>query len=282
MNGEPGRSVGAGSLLQRFRALKSSPSGTVFRTRTLRDLLLTELVPPMLLVVSSDSDGGIGPKQHDAFACPAYVLGRFGVRVPLMECIAAGAVPLLVVDVLSVEMIPTGEEIIRGVRDEVTQAGLDGSSVITGSTEDNVPTVQTGMGVVVIGLAEEGDLRPGSSRAGDQVVCIGLPKSAPEDDVRVDDPGIADVDCVRRLAGIDHVHDILPVGSHGVEYEFREMARTAGLAGVLRGSPPFDLGKSGGPSTCVLASLPADRVDSLRSRLRQPVHIIGELKNDES
>lgn len=263
-------------FLNRLKLHKENPASG-FPVRTIRDLLVVELFPNVNLVVASDSTGGIGPKEKDTFPAPGYLLGRLAARVPLMEMLSAGATPLLVVDTLSVEMSPTGEEIIKGVREEVELSGLAGSKVVTGSTEDNVPTVATGMGVVAIGIAEEKDLRPGKSQAGDAVVCVGFPKSAPEDEVRLDDTEIADVGCVRTLSRAGFIHDILPVGSHGSGFEANEMARTSNLKLNITDDTTIPLKKTGGPSTCVLVSMRTEKVEELRSIVNQPVTVIGEL-----
>jgi selenophosphate synthetase-related protein len=262
---------------QLYLQLRSSPaevSGLILRVR---DLTTFSFSKAFRLVVSCDSDGGIGPKEHDLVKVPGKVLGRFAARVPLMEMLASGAVPIVVVNTLSVEMEPTGKNIIEGVREETSLAGLDADKAVTGSTEDNVPTVATGVGVVVLGLVAESDLRPGTSLAGDLVVCIGLPKSAPDDDVRLDDPEIADTACVRVLAAQTYLHDILPVGSKGVVFEQNELARCAGLKVDPVPNSAIDIHKSGGPSTCVLVSVPPEKIDELRSRVHQPVNIIGKL-----
>lgn len=265
-------------LLQRYLSWKQSLENSPFPISHQRDLLLAELAPSMLLVVACDSDGGIGPKEHDTFPAPAFLLGRLAVRVPLMEIAASGALPLLVVDALAVEMDPTGKEIIAGVRHEVNLSGMDGSKVVTGSTEDNVPTVATGMGIVIVGIAHRGDLRPGSSQPGDKIICVGLPKSAPDDEVNADDPEIANVACVRTLATLDVVHDILPVGSHGCGYEMNEMASTAGLQAVVDENTAIPTNKSAGPSTCVLASVSPEGLEVVQSAVQQPVHVMGEMK----
>lgn len=183
-------------ILGQYKKLKESKVRDAFKTRQVRDLLITELTDEFWIVTACDSDGGIGPKERDTIYSSGYELGRFGARVPLMETLASGAVPILVVDTLSVEMEPTGKEIIRGVRDEVIDAGMNGSSTVTSSTEDNVETVQTGMGVTVVSLVAKKDFKPGSSAEDDIVICVGFPKSAPEYKVAYDDPEIANLQCV--------------------------------------------------------------------------------------
>ncbi|MBC8401172.1 MAG: hypothetical protein H8E14_06755 [Candidatus Marinimicrobia bacterium] len=245
--------------------------------RHIRDLTIMNISHGVMLVVACDSDGGIGSKEQDLVQVPGQILGRFAVRVPLMEMLAAGAIPAVVVDTLAVEMEPSGRAIIEGIREELYLAGLDADKVLTGSTEDNVPTVQTGIGVVVIGFVSNTDFRPGSSQNGDIVVCVGKPKSAPDDKVDLNDPEIADTVCARTLAELDFIHDILPVGSKGISYEQAELAECANLTILPESDPGIDIHKSAGPSTCVLASLPVSRLSDIRITVEQPVFAIGRL-----
>ncbi|MEW6508051.1 MAG: AIR synthase related protein [Bacteroidota bacterium] len=240
--------------------------------------MVTKLTDDLWIVVSSDSDGGIGPKKNDTVFSPPYDLGRLGARVPLMEMIASGSIPIMVVDVLAVEMEPTGKEIIKGVKDEAEEAGMNSNAVVTGSTEDNVETVQTGMGVVIIGLVEKNDFRPGKSAKGDIVVSIGIPKSAPEYKVVYNDPVIANTKTVRQLNQLSFVHDILPVGSKGIKHEFYEIGKSAGLRPYYFDVVEIDVTKSGGPSTCCLVSLNKKDLKNLASKIDKPITIIGELR----
>jgi len=269
------------AIVERFRRSPEHPSLS-FPTRTIRDLLAIEILPKLDLIIAVDSDGGIGPKPQDTVNVPGDTLGRFAVRVPLMEILASGATPVSVVDALGVEMDPTGKEIIKGVRDEVRDAGLDAEAMVTGSTEDNVPTVATGMGVVIIGIVHRDDLRPGKALEGDVVAAVGLPKSAPGDRIHWSDPEIANPQTVQMLAAMTFVHDILPVGSKGIIHEIHELASSAGLQEIIDSSAPIDFNKSAGPSTCVLVALPSERVESLRKSLSCPVTIAGHLETKES
>lgn len=261
-------------------AFGASGAGAVLRERMAkrRDLTLVRLAGQFYLVVACDSDGGIGPKPHDTVAASPHLLGRLAARVPLMEMVASGACPLVLVDTLSVEMEPTGKDIIEGVRFEAGLAGIAGEGAVTGSTEDNVPTVATGIGVTVIGLAEERLLRPGTAAPGDVVACVGVPKSAPADRVNLDDPEIADIPQVLALLRLPFVRDILPVGSRGIANEAGQMAASAGLAFDLAGGNGLDVRKSAGPSTCVLVSVPEASFDALRGAVSRPVTLVGRLR----
>lgn len=224
--------------------------------RQVRDLSVLRVAPGVLLVVACDSNGGIGPKSQDTVRTSGYELGRLAARVPLLETIACGATPILLIDTLNVERKPTGAAIIAGVQDEMRDAGMDPERALNGSTEDNVVTVATGVGIVVLGLAAEERFRPGRARAGDALLCVGVPKSAPRDQVVSDDPDILRPSALRRLASLEGIGDVLPVGSRGVGAEARALAAFAGLTFVPDPAMPLDLIASGGPGTCCLAVVP--------------------------
>ncbi|PZN06191.1 MAG: hypothetical protein DIU69_13535 [Bacillota bacterium] len=250
-------------------------TGPPFAARRVRDLSVVELFPGLLLVVACDSDGGIGPKPADTVQVSGYVLGRFGARVPLMELIASGARPFLLVDTLSVEMDPTGREIVAGIRDELASAGLAGQVVLNGSTEENVPVRATGMGVTVLGLCASERFRPGGARPGDLAVCVGLPKSAPQDEVRLEDPAIMDLAAAVALGRLADVHDMLPVGSRGIAYEAGLMATLAGLRFEPVPDPGLDLARSGGPATCCLVAIEPAALRRVEAAAGKPCHVVG-------
>lgn len=246
--------------------------------RRVRDLSVLSIAPGVLLVVACDSNGGIGPKAHDTVCTSGYELGRLAARVPLEEIIACGATPILLIDTLNVERELTGAAIIAGARDEMRDAGMDPLHSLNGSTEENVATVATGVGIVVLGLATDERFRPGRVRAGEVVLCVGVPKSAPRYSVVSDDPAILRPSAVRQLAGLDVVGDILPVGSRGVAAEAHDLAAFAGMTFVPSASPAIDLTASGGPGTCCLVAVPPEaiaRVHALPGL--PPVAVIGHM-----
>lgn len=231
-----------------------------------RDLSFLALDGGRALVVACDSHGGIGPKPHDAVAVDASVLGRFALRVPLLEVVAAGATPRLVVDALSVERDPTGEGILDGVRAEALAAGLD-PSTITGSTEENVPTVATGVGVTVIGDVRLDELRVGVARPPFEVVLLGRPMSAPAAVFGPDHPDIVTVARLVTALSIHGVVEALPIGSGGVGHEFEALAETARGRPEMHDDWPCDRDQSGGPSTAALLAVKPDRLAEVLHRV---------------
>jgi AIR synthase related protein, N-terminal domain len=248
-----------------------------FSTTQVRDLTKIDLGNHYSLIIAVDSDGGIGPMPADTVECSEYDLGRFAVRVPLIEIIASGAFPLAAFDMLTLPMQPHGIEIIRGIRTELAEAGLGMDFPLSGSTEDNIPTTMTGVGTLVLGLVKEEDFRPGKSKAGDQVICLGLPKSAPEDVVSLQDIEIIKISELQKVAGLEIINDILPVGSRGVLHEAGQLAALAGLHFIPLTQSVVNLKKSAGPSTCALVSCQHDYLKDIKKILTSPVNNIGYL-----
>lgn len=259
-----------------YTLLKSRRSD-LGRIHSVRDLTRIQLDQHYSLIVAVDSDGGIGPMEADTVYCPAYDLGRLAIRVPLLEILCSGAIPLAAYDMLTMKMEGIGAEIVRGIRDELKLAGYGEDFHLSGSTEDNVPTRMTGVGTTIIGLVRANEFRPGSSQPDDSVVCLGLPKSAPEDRVRTDDPEIIQQTDLEVVLGISGVHDILPVGSHGIGYEAEAMAKDAGLHFIRDVHCPLSFQKSAGPSTCVIASCQNSVVEKLSGIIHAPVTLLGKM-----
>ena len=262
-----------------YALLKSRQSDSG-RIHSVRDLTRIHLDQHYSLIVAVDSDGGIGPMEADTVFCPAYDLGRFAIRVPLLEILCSGAIPLAAYDMLTMKMAGVGAEIVRGIRDELKLAGYGEKFHLSGSTEDNVPTRMTGVGTTIIGLVQAKDFRPGTSQPDDSVVCLGLPKSAPEDRVRTDDPEIIQQTDLEVVLGLDGIHDILPVGSHGIGYEAEAMASEAGLTFVTDAQCPLNFQKSAGPSTCVIASCLNSVIEELSGIIHAPVTLLGKMSKN--
>jgi hypothetical protein len=261
-----------------------------------RDLSLIPLPDGSQLVIACDSVGGIGPRKDDTVAATAYTTGFFAVRTPLLELLCAGAFPHLIVNTLCFESGPQADEMVRAIVEVAAGLGLPRSAV-TGSTEDNVRTTTTGIGITVIGSVTSGGLRTGRSRAGDLVACLGLPRSAPQFVLTPGDPELPTVEEVSAALAISLVREALPVGSRGIAHELASLADTAGLHHRLtdplrprsiavptvtdrhRGQGDgLDVLASGGPASCVLVSLDPAALPALRSiRADLPVTVVGEL-----
>lgn len=243
-------------------AAPGSSSADRVEIRRIRDLLILADE----LVIATDSIGGIGPKPADTVKADARTVAHFALRVPLLEVICSGATPIAVIDDLCVELEPTGRQMIDEIRRLSAEAGIP-SDAITGSTEDNVLTQATGIGVTVLGRLGPGGLLSGGSRPGDLVLCAGLPLSAPRDDIRIGHPGQVTVAAVSAALASGLVHDALPVGSKGLAWEVPQLAESAGLTVEWHHQDTVSRTDSAGPASCVLFSCDPHDAAALTTRL---------------
>jgi len=279
------------SLLQQYEQLKALAGGTWFASpdssrphappnlRRIRDLTLLALLGDLSLVIACDSNASIGEKPNDALKVPYSEVGVSALKVTLMEVLAAGAVPILIVNALCMEMEPSGRKMIEVMRSELVRSGFDPSIMLTGSTEDNAHTTQSGIGITVIGLATEERLRVGWTSLGDVVLCVGNPKSGVDTPYSEYDPDIATIRTVLALVQMEEVHEILPVGSKGVWYEANELARFVGREFRLTEEQvPINIRASAGASTAVLISTRAENVDRVTRAVSVPTYQIGTVE----
>src|ERR1700712_2986882 len=229
------------------------PSGTAWSAVRVRDLSVIPMPDGTHLVIACDSGGGIGPKPGDTVAATAYVTGYFAVRTPLLELLGIGSRPRLIVNNLCFERGRDADEMIAAITEVAVEVGLDRSAV-TGSTEDNVATTTSGIGITIVGSVAPDGLRSGRSQAGDVVACLGLPRSAPAHQLAVGDASMPPIAAVRTALTLPGVREALPVGSAGIAFEMTALAGTAHLGHHLRDGD-LDLSASGGPASCVLISL---------------------------
>jgi hypothetical protein len=244
---------------------------------TNRDILLFELPNNQLLVVACDSSGGIGPKPLDKLKVSGFILGKFTARSALMEVLAVGATPICIVDALGVEPAPLGAEILAGIREEATLAGLNPDLAVTGSTEKNIIIEQTGIGVTVIGTCQKEHLNIGTSQPEDLVVAIGLPSVGAHVLPAEIEGKIAETTDLLILLNQDFIHEVIPVGSTGVLHELQTLSQGAKLNYKLTEQTVVDIHKSAGPSTVLLVTLPKDQLITLQENTTKPLNVIATL-----
>jgi hypothetical protein len=231
-----------------------------------RDLTIME-TPAEYIILSCDSTGGIGRKPGDSLQVDPFLVGRYGARVTLMEILSVGAHPLVLINTLCVEMHPTGQRIVEGIQKEAGDM-----AIITGSSEENMKTIQTGMGITAMGVAQS--LKINMCRQGEYIAALGTPSVGTH--VLACEHEFLTLHDVKRLRQVSYIGDIIPVGSQGIRRE------TYHLGSIHFFENPLDMDTSCGPSTVVLVTLPAENIDDLRSEVCQPLHIIGEIREPAS
>ncbi|OEG63216.1 MAG: hypothetical protein BHK79_02005 [Halanaerobium sp. MDAL1] len=240
---------------------------------THRDISLLQLNNKEVLVIACDSAGGLGEKAQDQVKVSNRILGKYTVQVPLMEVMSIGAEVISVIDNLAVEYEPTGREIIAGIRENLNL--LSSAELLNGSTEENISTVQTALGVTVIGKITLKKLkRYTSSTQNNKIAAAGLPLTG--EDLLKNESRAVNFKKFLQLKKLNYIEQILPVGSKGILYEARILAVENNFSFKVIDSG-LDLEKSAGPASVVLLSLQEKDLAKLKKDIELPLHTVGKL-----
>ena len=107
-----------------YEALLSQIKTGSVTPEKVRDVTLIPLVGDVKLVIACDSNASIGEKKNDYYKNAYEEVAVSAMKVPLMEVLATGAVPVVVVDNLCMEMEGAGKRIISIMRRQLEEAGL--------------------------------------------------------------------------------------------------------------------------------------------------------------
>ncbi|MBF8185323.1 hypothetical protein ITP53_06145 [Nonomuraea sp. K274] len=226
------------------------------RATDFRDMSLYPIGNGTLLVTACDAAGGIGEKGEDIEPAPPESVGYFCARVTMLELLTLGATICSVSCTFSVEREPTGRRLLAGVRKQLREESLDGRIAFTISSENNFPSVQTGIGVTMSGLVGERDVPWDAVHPGDRLLVLGSRLVGRH--VRVGHPAMVRVPTVRSLVKCDEVREVIPVGSGGVAGELAQLAARGIRIDTSSHADTADWSGSGGPATAVLVIAASD------------------------
>ncbi|NGT27159.1 hypothetical protein, partial [Clostridium perfringens] len=186
------------------------------------------------LVIACDSCGGIGENEGDFVKAENEIVSYFSARVCLFELLAFRAKPLVIVNNLGMSMNNGGEKIIQGINRAIKEYNAEDffyeksnlSECVTGSTEDNFKTIQTFLGLTIIGEKEE-NLKVNFEK-GDSICLLGIPKVGQEvlEDINNNIGEIVTFKDFKILMDNKDVKDILPIGSKGIIHEISELEKS--------------------------------------------------------
>lgn len=245
--------------------------------RKIRDLSLITLDEKKTMVIACDSCGSVGIKEGDVLKVPPFYVGKLTSRVALLEVICAGAEVITLTDTVCNEMNTTGEEIIKGIKHELSLAGIR-DVILTGSTEENFSTVSTGLGITVVGMAENNKLKVENVKNEAVIISVGIPKVG--DEINLDeDSEIVDYSSIYKLLNNKLVYEVVPVGSKGIAYECRQLSESNKLRVYFEEQQKIDIKKSSGPSTSIIAAVDSNGVKDILESMPNS-NIIAYLKKN--
>lgn len=243
------------------------------KTERIRDCLVLEIHPGELLVITCDSIGAIGNKEKDVVKVTPEHTGHETAKVALGEMIALGAAPVAISDGLSVEMEPTGRRIMAGIQEAIDELP-EYDIAMTGSCEDNMPTLQTGAGITVVGMVSRKDLFYQITRPGNVALLMGRPLFGKDFSAHLD--AALRLPDYRMIRKIPYVKEMVPVGSHGALFEAEKIAADNGLVFKEYDNLPFDIRQSGGPASCCVITVSRDAVGLVQEAFYKEATPIGE------
>ncbi|MGX9133112.1 alpha-ribazole-5-phosphate synthase [Rummeliibacillus sp. JY-2-4R] len=207
-------------------------------------------------IVTTDNSGAIGQKEQDVVKVPDDITSYFSARVTLLEQWAAMAQPEAVI-IHNFSGEDAWGRYVNGIRRLFGEIGI-ALPKITGSTESNMQTLQSGLAVTMIGeptkrISSKGSLNwftYGKPLVGEQLI------EEPEK--------IANMKSIYVAMQQSIVERIWPVGSKGIAKELQE------LLGHTVCNCKWDIHTSAGPSTVVLLGIHQDKIQEAKQ-------IFGEL-----
>lgn len=236
------------------------------------------------MVIACDSCCGIGEREDDFVNASNEIVGYFSARVCLFELIAFKANPLVIVNNLGMTMKCGGESIIKGINRAIKEYNSEDffennfklEECITGSTEDNFKTLQTFLGLTIIG--EKKISTEISFESEDEVFLLGIPKVGEEvlDDINNNIGEIAGFKELKLLVESKSVKDIIPIGSKGIIHEAKELESSNNIKINLSYNGTY-LRKSAGPATAILFICKKDSLEKLKNKISVPIIKIGEI-----
>lgn len=239
-----------------------------------RDLTLLEITSDVMLAIACDSSASIGRKNNDSVQIDPEVVAACCLRVPLFELLCVGAEPISIVDVIGNEYEPTGKRMIAGIKSEMKKAGLS-ELPLNGSTEENMVTTMSSLGITVTGKFNEKFVKP-VIKATDYLFQLGSPYVGNE--VIENLSTLCDYQDLYELKQEVSVVDLLPVGSKGIKYEGDLMAKENGLTLDFYEPENSELKKSAGPSTVVLVAVSNEHKEEFIKKHPQLIEL-GQFKN---
>lgn len=244
-----------------------------------RDIQLIEKDTDTWLAVACDVSAAIGDKAMDVVKVSPWIAGYYAAAVPIIETQAIGGETISIADTIGVAMDSTGESIISGIREAMSEADISGDCLI-GSTEDNMPTVTTSIGITVIAEVTKASLKDQTPKPGECLLVVGLPKMGQqflEEEIHGKMGDVINIGTVRKVRRTEGVSHILPVGSKGIGYELEVLKKMYGLTVAEEALMSVDLTASAGPATCMIVSCNEQAYASLEAELSMPCNLIGQI-----
>lgn len=234
----------------------------------MKDVAITPLSSELELVIASDNSAAIGRKKLDAVQVDHSVTAYYATRVAYMDLLRVGAKPKAIVlqNFTGDQVWEAYEKGVRQLLAETEYADLP----ITGSTESNFATVQSGLGLTIVGTRVRPVNKQQEINENTLFAVIGKPLVGHE--ALEQSEHIAPLFLFEQLRKCKAVIDLVPVGSSGIQAEWQQLTgKRNSLASDL------NLNQSGGPATCFLIAYDSqaqEEIKKLTGSYFHQVHLV--------
>lgn len=202
----------------------------------------------MELVITADNSGTIGEKAADNVKVSNQIVGKFACRVALMECLAAYARPRTVI-LQNFTDENAWHAYEAGVHEVLAEAGFP-DVMVTGSTESNFPSLQSALGLTIVGTRKK---RAAHEWTGTECFAV-IGKPFVGQEVLENMQEIPSVSLFKQFTEAPGVKSVVPVGSKGIaETFYKWTGREAKLECDL------DLRVTAGPATCFIIAFDLEK-----------------------
>lgn len=227
----------------------------------MRDAAIIDLGNSHELVITTDGCTGIGNLKEDLFPLEIEEVAWTACKVALMELISLGARPVGYA-FNHIAALEDHDKTEAGIEKCLGEFGFINVPHIS-SSEKNFKVHQTTITITLTGVREKSKKKvcnnPVYLLIGEPLVGIEVLENP--DKMILPEEFIS-------LTKAEGVYEIVPVGSHGVEWELSQF-------GVKPKETRIDLKKSAGPATCVIVKASHDSIDDLRELFGKKLTILG-------
>jgi len=211
----------------------------------IKDVAIMPLTNELELVISADNSAAIGNKKLDIVQVNDSITGYFTCRVAFLDLIRVGATPKAIV-LQNFTGDSAWDCYVQGIHQLLSETSSK-TLPITGSTESNFQTVQSGLGLTMIGTRRTQQTWQQVLTGEESFAVFGKPLVGNE---ALEQPEhIVPVQLFEQLMKVEGVVDLVPVGSTGIEAEWRQLTNRNDAV-----TSELDVKQSGGPATCFIVA----------------------------
>ncbi|UPW85060.1 hypothetical protein [Lysinibacillus sp. Ag94] len=198
------------------------------------------------LIATSDNAAAIGEKPQDVVSASDKLTAYLTARVTFLEQLAANALPSHII-LANFSGDAAWARYVAGIQQVFAETGLN-CPQIDGSTESNMPTLQSGLSITMLG---EQQTRTATKYEQLSWYTYGLPLVGNE--ILAQPKDVAQLQPIFEAWKEGIVQQVWPVGSKGLQVEFTR------LFGEQQVKSSLDIEKSAGPCAVVLLGIQPEK-----------------------